>query len=133
MQAGKQLEYATGGLIKAGYHEVVVNEKTMETIERRKVEVPERPLIRISSTLFWHLNSDFDLAPVPELAERARQVRDEQKLLGRDEGAEAAYPATKVGHQVERYVGKIESAVIILWSVFHKLTVICIVNLSISL
>lgn len=26
VQAGKQLEHLTGGLIKAGYHEVVVND-----------------------------------------------------------------------------------------------------------
>jgi isopenicillin N synthase-like dioxygenase len=29
VQAGKQLEHLTGGLIKAGYHEVVVNEATI--------------------------------------------------------------------------------------------------------
>lgn len=29
VQAGKQLEHFTGGLIKAGYHEVVVNENTL--------------------------------------------------------------------------------------------------------
>ncbi|GAO13594.1 hypothetical protein UVI_02015330 [Ustilaginoidea virens] len=101
VQAGKQLEYATGGLIKAGFHEVVVNDKTIETMERRKEEFPDRPLIRISSTLFWHLNSDFDLAPVPELAQRARQVREEQRKIGRDEGEEVEYPVIKVGHQVE--------------------------------
>jgi isopenicillin N synthase-like dioxygenase len=101
VQAGKQLEYATGGLVKAGYHEVVVNDRTIETIERRKREHPERPLVRISSTLFWHLNSDFDLAPVPELAAKAATLREEQRLLGRDEGEAAAYPPTKVGHQVE--------------------------------
>ncbi|KAL7922793.1 hypothetical protein ACQKWADRAFT_291416 [Trichoderma austrokoningii] len=101
VQAGKQLEYVTGGLIKAGYHEVVVNERTVETIERRKAEFPDRPLVRISSTLFWHLNSDFDLAPVPELAERAEKVREEQAKLGRDEGEPAEYPPTKVGLQVQ--------------------------------
>lgn len=101
VQAGKQLEYATGGLIKAGFHEVTVNENTIETIEKRKRDHPDRPLVRISSTLFWHLNSDFDLAPVPALAERAQQVRDEQAKLGRDEGAAASYPPIKVGHQVE--------------------------------
>jgi isopenicillin N synthase-like dioxygenase len=101
VQAGKQLEYSTGGLIKAGYHEVVVNEATIETIEKRKKEFPDRPLIRISSTLFWHLNSDFDLAPVPELAERARQVRADQAKIGKDEGEEVQYPPTKVGYQVE--------------------------------
>lgn len=29
VQAGKQLEHLSGGLIKAGFHEVVVNEKTL--------------------------------------------------------------------------------------------------------
>ncbi|KAK0390594.1 hypothetical protein NLU13_0098 [Sarocladium strictum] len=101
VQAGKQIEHITGGLIKAGFHEVTVNEKTVETIERRKAQFPDRPLIRISSTCFWHLSSDFDLKPVPELAERARQVRAEQFNLGRDEGREVEYPPMKVGHQVQ--------------------------------
>ena len=30
VQAGKQMEHITGGLIKAGYHEVVVNDATLE-------------------------------------------------------------------------------------------------------
>jgi isopenicillin N synthase-like dioxygenase len=102
VQAGKQIEYITGGLIKAGYHEVVVNDKTIETMAKRQKEHPDRPLIRISSTLFWHLNSDFDLAPIPALAERARQVRLNQLNLGRDEGKESEYPPMKVGHQVQR-------------------------------
>jgi isopenicillin N synthase-like dioxygenase len=101
VQAGKQIEHITGGLIKAGYHEVVVNEKTIETIEKRKAANPDRPLIRISSTLFWHLNSDFDLVPIPALAEKARQVRAAQFNLGRDEGDAVEYPAMKVGKQVE--------------------------------
>src|SRR6266581_9205764 len=29
VQAGKQLEHITGGLIKAGFHEVVVNDQTL--------------------------------------------------------------------------------------------------------
>ena len=29
VQAGKQLEHITGGLVKAGYHEVVVNDDTL--------------------------------------------------------------------------------------------------------
>lgn len=97
VQAGKQLEHATGGLVKAGYHEVVVNQQTLEAMRRRS-----RPLVRISSTLFWHLDSDFDLAPVPALAERARRLREEQARLGRDEGEEVLYPPIKVGDQVER-------------------------------
>ncbi|KAH7010029.1 hypothetical protein EDB80DRAFT_417926 [Ilyonectria destructans] len=101
VQAGKQIEHITGGLIKAGYHEVVINEKTLDTIERRKRELPGRPLIRISSTLFWHLGSDFDLVPVPELAEKARKLRTLQSNAGKDEGQETEYPAMKVGHQVQ--------------------------------
>lgn len=101
VQAGKQIEHITGGLIKAGYHEVVINEKTLDTIERRKRELPGRPLIRISSTLFWHLGSDFDLVPVPELAEKARKLRMLQSKAGKDEGQETEYPAIKVGHQVQ--------------------------------
>lgn len=30
VQAGKQIEHLSGGLIKAGYHEVVVNEATLQ-------------------------------------------------------------------------------------------------------
>ncbi|KAK4235598.1 hypothetical protein C8A03DRAFT_17678 [Achaetomium macrosporum] len=100
VQAGKQLEYMTGGLIKAGYHEVVVNEKTVEVIADRRARFPDRPLIRISSTFFWHLSSDYDLAPIPALAEQARRLRAEQFNLGRDEGEELQYPPVKVGEQV---------------------------------
>ncbi|TLD33199.1 hypothetical protein PspLS_00995 [Pyricularia sp. CBS 133598] len=101
VQAGKQFEHLTGGLIKAGFHEVVVNKATMDVVERRKRENPDRPLVRISSTLFWHLSSDFDLVPIPQLAEKAKAVRAEQFNLGRDEGEEVEYPPMKVGKQVE--------------------------------
>ncbi|EAA29816.3 Clavaminate synthase-like protein [Neurospora crassa] len=101
VQAGKQLEHITGGLIKAGFHEVVVNERTVEVIEKRKQQFPDRPLIRISSTFFWHLNSDHDLAPIPKLAEEAYRLRAEQFNLGRDEGEEKTYPPMKVGELVQ--------------------------------
>lgn len=110
VQAGKQLEHATGGLVKAGYHEVVVNEQTMDVIARRKVENPDRPLVRISSTFFWHLSSDHDLVPVPELVEKAKKVREEQVALGRDEGREVEYQPMKVGEQVQRYVSSVVPA-----------------------
>ncbi|CAG7853964.1 SubName: Full=Uncharacterized protein {ECO:0000313/EMBL:CCA67167.1} [Serendipita indica DSM 11827] len=95
VQAGKQFEHITGGLIKAGLHEVVVNSKTIEVIEKRKVENPDRPLIRISSTFFWHLSSDVDLEPIPELKERAETLRT---LNGEDK---EEYPKMKVGEQVQ--------------------------------
>lgn len=50
VQAGKQLEWFSGGLVKAGYHEVVCTEGTLKAMERISAETPERPLIRISST-----------------------------------------------------------------------------------
>jgi isopenicillin N synthase-like dioxygenase len=102
VQAGKQLEYMTGGLIKAGYHEVVVNDQTLRVIEERRQKFPDRPLVRISSTFFWHLSSDFDLAPLPELAERARALRAEKVAQGYDEGDEVEYPPIKVGDQVSK-------------------------------
>lgn len=102
VQAGKQLEHLTGGLVKAGYHEVVVNGKTVETIRKREELFPERPLIRISSTFFWHLSSDFDLTPIEALATRAKALRLEQMNLGKDEGEEVEYPVMKVGQQVQK-------------------------------
>ncbi|KAG5650452.1 hypothetical protein H0H81_012191 [Sphagnurus paluster] len=101
VQAGKQLEHLTGGLIKAGFHEVVVNEKTISVIESRKIQFPERPLIRISSTFFWHLNSDFDLVPIPDLVARAKLIREEQVKLGKDDGDDTIYEPMKVGHHVQ--------------------------------
>ncbi|KAJ9144604.1 Flavonol synthase/flavanone 3-hydroxylase [Pleurostoma richardsiae] len=101
VQAGKQLEHITGGLVKAGYHEVVVNEQTLAVIERRRARFPDRPLVRISSTFFWHLSSDYDLDPIPELAQRAAEVRAAQFNLGKDEGEEVEYPPMKVGQQVQ--------------------------------
>ncbi|KAI1125831.1 Clavaminate synthase-like protein [Nemania abortiva] len=101
VQAGKQLEHLSGGLVKAGFHEVVVNDSTLATLASRRENLPDRPAIRISSTFFWTLASDFDLVPIPALAERARAVRDEQVQRGRDEGELAVYPAMKVGEQVQ--------------------------------
>ncbi|KAK0622326.1 hypothetical protein B0T14DRAFT_426094 [Immersiella caudata] len=101
VQAGKQLEHITGGLIKAGFHEVVVNEATIDVIEKRKEEFPDRPLVRISSTFFWHLSSDYDLVPIESCVEKARELRAEQFNLGRDEGEEVVYEAMKVGEQVQ--------------------------------
>ena len=80
----------------------MVNQQTLDTIERRKAAFPDRPLVRISSTFFWHLGSDFDLAPIPKLAEQARTLRARQFGLGRDEGREVEYPPMQVGEQVQR-------------------------------
>jgi len=101
VQAGKQLEHLSGGLIKAGFHEVVVSQATVETIEKRKTQYPERPLIRISSTFFWHLSSDYDLVPIPSLSSRAHAIHADQTNLGKDDEEETTYEPMKVGQQVQ--------------------------------
>lgn len=85
-QAGMELEHLTGGRVVAGWHEVLVNEKTLGAIQRAKEN--GRSLWRISSTLFSHIESDAELRPIvgtPE--ERAAAL--------------AHYPAILAGHHVE--------------------------------
>lgn len=101
VQAGKQLEHITGGLIKAGYHEVIVNDNTLAAMQDRREHHPERPLIRISSTFFWHLSSDFNLDPISTLVDRALALRANRVNLGLYEGEEPVYPPMKVGQQVQ--------------------------------
>jgi len=103
VQAGKQLEHLSGGLIKAGYHEVVVNEATLATIQRRRVEFSDRPLIRISSTFFWHLSSDYDLAPIPSLAQRSEDMKAQNQSQGpsTEDTEDTVYEPMKVGQQVQ--------------------------------
>ncbi|KAJ3750742.1 hypothetical protein DFH05DRAFT_1468410 [Lentinula detonsa] len=101
VQAGRQLEHLSGGLIKAGYHEVVVNDQTLQVVERRNVENPGRPLIRISSTFFWHLSSDYDLIPIPSLVERAEALDVAQIQLRGYVTDKPVYPPMKVGQQVQ--------------------------------
>lgn len=58
---------------------------------------PERPLIRISSTFFWHLSSDYELAPIPELSGRAKALNMTQEAYQR-----TVYDRIKVGQQVQK-------------------------------
>lgn len=84
VQAGKQLEYITGGHVLAGFHEVVVNDATLAAIESSKAA--GRSLWRISSTCFSHFASDVTLEPFGHFADL--------------EGAKEKYPPIKVGAQV---------------------------------
>ena len=59
---------------------------------------PDRPLIRISSTFFYHLSSDYDLVPIPPLAARAKI------LNAGEEDKQQDYPSMKVGQQVLKWV-----------------------------
>ncbi|OBZ79505.1 hypothetical protein A0H81_00804 [Grifola frondosa] len=78
VQAGKQLEHLS------------------VAIEQRKAQFPDRPLIRISSTFFWHLSSDYDLAPISSLQTRADALRtvNSNKV---DVEEETTYEPMKVG------------------------------------
>jgi len=84
IQAGKQIEWLTGGTVKAGYHEVVVNDGTLQATARAKEQ--GRPLWRISSTLFWHISSDEILQPLAHFA---------------NEASLAKYPPTAAGDYVQ--------------------------------
>ena len=89
MQAGKQLEWLTGGWCMAGFHEVVVNKNTREVIAKHRNE--NKSLWRVSSTLFSHLRSDEWLEPLPQFKNDA-------------------YPRIKVGEQVKRELQSLELA-----------------------
>ncbi|CAI2165421.1 773_t:CDS:10 [Funneliformis geosporum] len=91
VQAGKQLEWITGGEVKAGYHEVVVTEDTIKSIEDAKRTKSGRPLWRISSTFFLHVASDKILQPLEPFKSNP-----------------SLYPPTFAGDQVKHELGLIE-------------------------
>ncbi|GLJ22094.1 hypothetical protein SUGI_0414230 [Cryptomeria japonica] len=67
IQAGKQLEWLTGGHCLAGMHEVVVSKKTLSAIEA--AHQAGRSLWRVSSTVFGHIASDAILKPLGHFAD----------------------------------------------------------------
>ncbi|KAH8080830.1 hypothetical protein HD553DRAFT_316423 [Filobasidium floriforme] len=97
VQAGKQLEAFSGGLVKAGYHEVVCTAATVKAIENIKANKPDRPLIRISSTFFYHLSPEYELHGLPELVKEAERRFGPQDDYGR----------MTVAEQVQRELGMI--------------------------
>eukprot|EP00834_Sanchytrium_tribonematis_P007034 NODE_583_length_5729_cov_0.479574.p1 type:complete len:363 gc:universal NODE_583_length_5729_cov_0.479574:4894-3806(-) len=87
MQAGKQLQMLTNDQVLAGYHEVIVTEKTLDA-RNRQFQL-NRPLWRVSSTLFLHSHPDLYLkpliGPVDETKEYVRAgqyLNDKLKRLG---------------------------------------------------
>ncbi|CAI5953144.1 unnamed protein product [Closterium sp. NIES-65] len=62
LQAGKQMEWLTGGEVAAGMHEVVVDEGTVAAVQRAQQQ--GRSLWRVSSTVFAHIASDEILTPI---------------------------------------------------------------------
>lgn len=80
VQAGKQIEYLTGGHVLAGYHEVVVSERTLPVIEKRKAE--GKSLWRVSSTCFGHIASDVELQPLAHFANAETLARFPPRMAG---------------------------------------------------
>ena len=79
-QAGKQIEYLTGGHVLAGFHEVIVAPSTVETIRARKAE--GKSLWRVSSTCFGHIQSDQVLEPLPPFASEEAKHKFPPKFTG---------------------------------------------------
>lgn len=67
IQAGIQMEWMTGGYIKAGFHEVIYTDATKEKVAKRLEEDPNAKVWRVSSTLFAHIRHDQSIAPMQEL------------------------------------------------------------------
>ncbi|XP_037034542.1 uncharacterized protein LOC119073265 [Bradysia coprophila] len=91
VQAGKEMEYLTGGYVRAGFHEVVVSKETVEAIEKRAAK--QQSLWRVSSTLFAHIASDLVLQPLDSF-------KTEESLK--------MYPAVLAGDQVQAELNLIE-------------------------
>jgi len=64
VQAGKTLEYLTGGYIQAGFHEVIICKETIDKIKEKKEK--KESLWRVSSTLFSHIASDVIIEPLKQ-------------------------------------------------------------------
>lgn len=88
-QAGKQLEWMTGGQIKAGYHEVVVLPETLEA--RDRLIAAGLPPVRSGTTLFgegaWRR-----MLAVHEYFLRGLSPFERQQILG-------MYPSVPVSYQ----------------------------------
>jgi isopenicillin N synthase-like dioxygenase len=64
IQAGRQLEYITNGYIMAGFHEVVVENDTIDAYYNAKEK--NRSTTRISSTFFAHIASNNVMEVLPQ-------------------------------------------------------------------
>lgn len=80
VQAGKQIEYLTGGHVLAGFHEVIVSPGTVQVIEDRKAA--GKSLWRVSSTCFGHIQSDQVLEPLHHFKTPETAAKFPPKLAG---------------------------------------------------
>lgn len=90
LQAGKQLEWVTGGEILAGFHEVVCTPETLNAVD--KARQAGGSLWRVSSTLFSHVASDKVLDVLPKFSSADKA---------------ATYPTILAGDQVSEELSNI--------------------------
>eukprot|EP00897_Mesotaenium_endlicherianum_P007660 jgi/Mesen1/6922/ME000358S06248 len=88
LQAGKQLEWLTGGVCRAGMHEVVVTDSTLAAAEAARRR--NGSLWRVSSTVFGHVASDAELEPLGHFAQSESAHRYPRILAGKFVEAELA-------------------------------------------
>lgn len=94
MQAGQQMECATGGEVHCGLHEVVATEELARRVADAAATGDEHPW-RVSTTLFGHLDSDAVLEPLGPFADAPRARN---------------YPPMLVGEQVAREIKRLQLA-----------------------
>eukprot|EP00419_Tripos_fusus_P024854 CAMPEP_0172708498 /NCGR_PEP_ID=MMETSP1074-20121228/51153_1 /TAXON_ID=2916 /ORGANISM="Ceratium fusus, Strain PA161109" /LENGTH=408 /DNA_ID=CAMNT_0013531483 /DNA_START=72 /DNA_END=1298 /DNA_ORIENTATION=+ len=95
LQAGQQMEYLTGGWVKAGMHEVLVTEKTREVLkakhdaaEQAGTKVAPEEYWRISTTMFGTICHDATLQPLGRFAQ-LETAKDYPPIFGGDQVAKA--------------------------------------------
>ncbi|KAK4703465.1 hypothetical protein P7C70_g2753, partial [Phenoliferia sp. Uapishka_3] len=90
------------GQVGERYHEVVCTPGTVAAMESRKANpsTADRPQIRISSTFFWHLSSDYSMDP----ARFSKNVDPSLLAMSRDE---SFAPPMLVGTHVQTELGLI--------------------------
>ena len=79
VQAGKQMEWLTGGHVQAGWHEVVVTDQTVAAFEN--AASAGRSTWRISSTVFGHIASDQTLEPLSAFKDSCETPRRYPAIL----------------------------------------------------
>ena len=97
VQAGKQLEHITCGLIKAGLHDVVLNDQTLAVSDSDVIFLCNHLafFIRLLNDGRW--NSQIDL-----LSDKAVILRAKNLEAGLNEGDEVIYEPMKVSEQVRK-------------------------------
>lgn len=62
VQAGKELEWYTGGRIRAGFHEVLTPQNVQDVVARARAEGKPRAM-RVAAPCFVHIQTDTDMWP----------------------------------------------------------------------